>query len=86
MNLIRRVLKLPGDLQSFTVEKITPVSIAKDGGNFFRIEARLEAPGVHLRPGMQGVGKILIGERRLIWTWTYKLINRLRLWAWTWWP
>jgi multidrug resistance efflux pump len=77
---------LPGETMPFTVEKITPVSTAEEGRNFFRVEATLEAPSVHLRPGMQGVGKIEIEQRKLIWIWTYKLVNSLRLWAWSWWP
>ena len=77
---------LPDDTLPMTVEKITPVSNARDGGNFFRVEARLaEAPEV-LRPGMQGVGKIEIGSRRLLWIHTHKLAQWWRMWLWSWWP
>jgi hypothetical protein len=33
---------------------------------------------------MEGVGKIYIAERRLIWIWTREMMNwfRLKLWAW----
>jgi hypothetical protein len=33
---------------------------------------------------MEGVGKIHVGERRLIWVWTRQMIQwaRLKLWAW----
>ncbi len=68
------------------VEKITPVSTAAEGKNFFRVEARLDASPVNLLPGMEGVGKIEIGERKLLWIWTYKLVNWLRVWIWSWWP
>ncbi|MCF8721417.1 HlyD family efflux transporter periplasmic adaptor subunit [Nitrospina gracilis] len=70
----------------FEVTKITPVTETKEGGNFFRVEARLGGNPDFLRPGMEGVGKIEIGERKLIWVLTREMINWLRLQLWTWWP
>jgi hypothetical protein len=35
-----------------------------------------------LRPGMEGVAKIDIGRRRLIWIWTHSLFDWLRVWTW----
>jgi multidrug resistance efflux pump len=68
------------------VERITPIATAADGRNHFRVEARLEdAPG-DLRPGMEGVGKIEAGRRRLLWIWTHGLVDWLRLWSWSWLP
>ena len=76
----------PGERMLLHVEKITPVSTNEKGKNFFRVEARLDASPVDLRPGMQGVGKIEIEERKLLWIWTYKLSNWIRVWVWSWWP
>jgi RND family efflux transporter MFP subunit len=76
---------MPGERLAMTVEKITPVAAAKEGRNYFRVEGHLETASDRLRPGMEGVGKITIGERRLIWIWTHKLVDWLRLWAWSWW-
>jgi multidrug resistance efflux pump len=76
----------PGERMPIHIEMITPVSTAEKGKNFFRVEAGLDASPVSLRPGMQGVGKIELGERKLMWIWTYKLLNWLRVWAWSWWP
>ena len=70
----------------FTVNKITPVSETKEGRNYFRVEAELEKKLDFLRPGMEGVGKIRIGERKLIWIWSKNLLDWLRLSLWTWWP
>ena len=70
----------------FTVSNITPVTTVKEGGNFFRVEAALARTSESLRPGMEGVAKIEIGERRLIWIWTRRLVNWMRLFFWTWWP
>jgi len=78
------VSALPDESLSFTVEKITPVSTPKDGRNFFRVEARLATPSAQLRPAMEGVGKIEIDRRRLVWIWTREAVDwvRLKLWAW----
>jgi hypothetical protein len=62
------------------------VATAEDGRNFFRVDARLEEPTSALRPGMEGVAKIEVGPRRLIWIWTHSLVDWLRLWFWTWLP
>ncbi len=73
---------LPGRRLDFAVQKITPVSTTQDGRNYFRVEAQLRSSADRLRPGMEGVGKIVIGDRRLIWIWTHSLTDWLRLWAW----
>jgi multidrug efflux pump subunit AcrA (membrane-fusion protein) len=70
----------------FTVERITPVTTAKEGRNTFRVEALLERNSDRLRPGMEGVGKIEVEERKLVWIWSRKLVDWLRLTLWTWWP
>jgi multidrug resistance efflux pump len=75
---------LPHQRHAFSVERILPVSTARDGGNYFRVEARLADPADSLRPGMAGVGKIDAGERRLIWIWTHGLTDWLRLAFWKW--
>jgi multidrug resistance efflux pump len=76
----------PNERLEIIVNKITPVSTAEDGSNFFKVEASLADPPEHLRPGMQGVGKVEVGERKLIWIWTHRIVDWLRLWLWAWWP
>ena len=73
---------LPNQGMDFTVRQITPVSSQQEGRNYFRVEAQLDAPSDRVRPGMEGVGKITIGDRRLIWIWTHSLVDWLRSWAW----
>jgi len=73
------------DSFEIVVDKITPVSEAGDGANYFQVEASLVETPQFLRPGMQGVSKIEIGERRLLWVWTHKLVDWLRLKLWAWW-
>jgi len=78
---------MPGDLIEIRVDKITPISTAQGGRNFFRVEASLlDEPPALLRPGMEGVGKVDAGERRLIWIWTHKITSWLRMFIWSWWP
>jgi len=77
---------MPGNMFLFQIEKITPVSVAKEGRNYFRVEAQLKETSERLRPGMEGVGKVNVDERRLFWVWTHELIDWVRLWAWSWWP
>ena len=84
---------MPETVFPFTVQRITPVSTAEEGENYFRVEAVLSNDPDHtgpetqrLRPGMEGAGKINVDRRRLIWIWTHELIDRLRLWLWRWMP
>jgi RND family efflux transporter MFP subunit len=76
----------PSEIIDVTVEKITPVSTAKEGRNFFRIEAQFDQPHDRLRPGMEGAGKIEIDRRPLIWIWTHQIVDWVRLAVWSWLP
>lgn len=76
----------PSEPVAVTVAKITPVSTAKDGRNFFRVEATLDQPHDRLRPAMEGAGKIEIDRRSFIWIWTHQVVDWIRLTIWTWVP
>jgi multidrug resistance efflux pump len=75
---------LPGETLPFTVTLVTPVTNAREGHSFFRVEAKLDHLGPNLRPGMEGVGKVEIGERSLFWIATHRLVNWLRITTWSW--
>lgn len=84
---------MPDTVFPLTVQRITPVSTAEEGENYFRVEAALSGNSealqrgmLSLRPGMEGVGKVVVDERRLIWIWTHNMVNRIRLWLWRWMP
>lgn len=77
---------MPDQYMDFSVRQITPVSTAQDGRNYFRVEAHLREASDNIRPGMEGVSKIVAGEHTLIWIWTHNLVNWLRLTAWKWLP
>ena len=74
---------LPGKRLAFTVDQITSVAETTDGRNVFKVEGHLDEDAALLRPGMRGVGKVEAGEHRLIWVWTHRLVDRIRLWLWS---
>lgn len=76
----------PGERWHFTVKSVTPVSVVEEGRNYFRAEAELAGQeGVRLKPNMEGVAKVVVGERSLLWVWTHRFTDwvRLALWQWT---
>lgn len=75
---------MPDEQIEVRVDSVTPMTVAEEGSNFFRVEATLADPEGVLRPGMEGVAKIMVDERRYIWIWTRKLVNRVKLWLWRW--
>jgi len=77
---------LPGAAMSLEVDQVTPVSTAEGGRNYFRVEAKLDEPHGALRPGMEGVARIDVGRRAVLWIWTHELVDWLRLLAWSWLP
>jgi len=79
-----RLVGLPYETIDITITRIIPVAQAKDGGNFFHVEAVLDDENSSpLQPGMQGIAKIQVGESAVLWVWTHTLIERLRLWFWS---
>jgi multidrug resistance efflux pump len=76
----------PGTPLQLTVTKLVGVATVEDGRNVFRAEASLADHAVPLRPGMEGLAKIDVGRRSLMWIWTRPMIERIRLLVWTWTP
>jgi multidrug resistance efflux pump len=77
---------MPGKTFPFIIKNLTLVTTAKEGRNFYRVEGEIQEPTPYLRPGMEGISKISIDRRRLIWVWTHKAIDWLRLKMWRWLP
>ena len=77
---------LPDQVLPFTLSAITPVATQIDGRNVFRVEATVAGPTARLRPGMEGVGKVVVGQRSLLWIWTHSFFDWLRLALWNWVP
>jgi hypothetical protein len=76
---------LPRQGWPLQVRRITPVSVAEQGRNHFRVEAALDRAGTEMRPGMEGVAKVDAGRRSLLWIGTHRFTDWLRLTWWRWW-
>lgn len=68
----------------FTIDKIIPIANADaTQNNSFIVKAKFhQAPKDWWRPGMSGVAKIYAGERKIIWIFTHKFVDFLRLFFW----
>jgi multidrug resistance efflux pump len=75
---------LPRDMLPIRVERVTPVATTAEGRHFFEVEASLEKSVATLRPGLEGVAKIDIDRRPIIWIWAHRLVAWVRLAAWSW--
>lgn len=82
---ILRLTSLPDQNYNFRIDRITPVASVQSGKNSFRVEAVwLNSPPA-LNPGMQGVGKVVVGETSLIKRWTANFVDWVRLKLWQFW-
>lgn len=75
---------LPDTKLAFSVNRIVPLSTPRHGRNVFEVQAELDQPNAAIRPGMEGIGKIEVDRRKLIWVWTHKFVSWFRLSVWTW--
>jgi hypothetical protein len=73
---------LPSESYPLVVSKVTPVATAEDGRNYFRVETSLTGATPALRPNMEGVAKLTAGQRSVLWIWTHRLTDWLRVTAW----
>ncbi|MBS0182919.1 MAG: HlyD family efflux transporter periplasmic adaptor subunit [Nitrospira sp.] len=76
----------PSESVRVTVANVMPVSTAKEGRNFFRVEATLDQAHGRLRPAMEGAGKVEVDRRLLVWIWTHQVVDWIRLAVWAWLP
>jgi multidrug resistance efflux pump len=76
----------PQEPLPFSVKKVVPVSASADGATTFRVEAELHDQPAWIRPGMSGISKIGVDERKLLWIWTHRIIAEIemRWWRWGW--
>ena len=63
--------------------RMEPVSQAKEEGNIFVVRCDFESDVEDWwRPGMTGVAKLNVGKRNVLWIFTHKTIDFLRLFFW----
>ncbi len=77
---------LPDRSIRFRIDKVSPVFEEHAEGIHYRVEALFETRHPELRPGMQGVARIIIGARSYGWIYLHRLIDAVRLWMWSWLP
>ncbi|MDH3762684.1 MAG: efflux RND transporter periplasmic adaptor subunit [Gammaproteobacteria bacterium] len=77
---------LPDTALPFVVHRVSPVFQQEADGIAYRVEARLVEHHAALRPGMEGIAKIDVDRRSLIWIYLHELFDLMRLWAWRWLP
>jgi multidrug resistance efflux pump len=73
---------IPDKSINITIDRLTPVSSTEGKRNYFRVEAVMDSHSDLMRPGMEGISKIEIGREKLLWIWTRRLVNWLRLFVW----
>lgn len=81
-----RLAALPRQDLRLSVTNIAAMAADEIAAPAFRVEAELVDALPGLRPGMQGVAKVSVGERRRWWIWTHALSDWLRLQLWRWLP
>ena len=72
----------PGQRIKFTVERISPIAEVVNQRNVFKVRVKLLETYDWMRPGMEGVAKVSIGERRYAWIWSRKIVNWIRMKLW----
>jgi multidrug resistance efflux pump len=65
-----------------TVQRIAPMARMEGASNVFPVRVQLESPPAWLAPGMEGVARIDVGERRYAWIWTREAVNWVRMQLW----
>jgi multidrug efflux pump subunit AcrA (membrane-fusion protein) len=74
---------IPDRRIAITIDRLTPVATCEGGRNYFRVEARLDHHSDLMRPGMAGISKIEVGREKLLWIGVRRLLDWVRMFAWT---
>tara|TARA_R110001583_G_scaffold7720_2_gene37832 strand:- start:6993 stop:8792 length:1800 start_codon:yes stop_codon:yes gene_type:complete len=72
------------------IEQVAIVYEQEGDYTWYRTEASIDQNklpvGMLLRPGMEGLGKVEVGQKSLAWLGFHRLTDWLRLWFWSWAP
>ena len=68
----------------FQIYRIVPLAKPEEGNNYFEVRAHvIPAEGfADLRPGMEGIARVEVGEKPIYWIFTRKLVDYVRVWLW----
>ena len=74
---------LPGEKHPFVVERVIPAAEPRNGANVFPVHVTLENPSPNWRPGLEGEARVDVEPKPLIWQWTHRAVEwvRLKLWV-----
>jgi len=74
----------PGQKIGFVVERVEPMAVVSGGHNVFKVRVLINDEDVKawMKPGMEGIAKVEIGEAKYGWIWTHRLVNWLRMKLW----
>ena len=75
---------LPWNALPVRIKRITPIANVLEGRNVFEVEAELLEQTADLRPGLQGSARIQAGRQPLLWSWSRRLVDAVRLTVWEW--
>ncbi|KPL20704.1 MAG: hypothetical protein AMJ75_11365 [Phycisphaerae bacterium SM1_79] len=75
-------VSLPGQRIKFTVERISPIAEVVNQRNIFKVRVKLHETYDWMLPGLEGVAKVSIGERKYAWIWSRKIVNWIRMKLW----
>jgi len=76
------ITSLPQEKFPFTIERIVPSTEVKDNAAHFKVIAKLDQADTKWLPGMEGEARVDVRPRPLIWQWTHRVVDfvRLKLW------
>ncbi|MCS7034366.1 MAG: HlyD family efflux transporter periplasmic adaptor subunit [Phycisphaerae bacterium] len=76
---------LPSEKVPFAIRRLVPIGEPKDNKNVFKVYAEIIGAGSKdWLPGVAGEVKIDIAPRPLIWQWTHRFVDWVKMKAWTW--
>jgi HlyD family secretion protein/biotin/lipoyl-binding protein/GAF domain-containing protein len=72
----------PDKDHQFKITRIVPLGVPKEGENVFQVYASIPKAEEWMHPGLAGEARVEIEKRRLVWIWTHRLTDWLRLKLW----
>jgi multidrug efflux pump subunit AcrA (membrane-fusion protein) len=72
----------PSEGFNFKIDRIVPMGEPREGENAFNVYAAIDNPPSWMFPGESGEARVNIENRRLVWIWTHRLVDwvKLKLW------
>ena len=72
----------PGEVRDFEIVRVEPLSVPRAGQNVYLAEARVALGESWMRPGAEGVAKVHIGEKSVLWALFHRVTDYLQLRFW----